>query len=121
MAKVSVISVSGSVVGDQMSETFGATAAISMTNPNAPGGVPTSIALAIGVNTIAIPALSQVAGGFALLQPPAGSSNAKLYKAVSGDAGTPFTAGFIVVPMSVGFTQFVITSTTTETIQIYFG
>jgi hypothetical protein len=77
------------------------------TNPNAPA--PAAAQLAVGTNTILVPSGFTVAR--AMLLPPAGSTNAKTLKGVTGDTGfTGWYGGSMTIPVIAGGT-FVIVST----------
>jgi len=115
MAKISTLSMSGSVQGDTVTESFGA---FTITNAAAPGAVPQNVALASGANTLTVPA----GAVWFMLVPPALSIVTKTLKGVTGDTGVvmapalPFAFGF-----NPGTVSFVITASGAETVQVFWG
>ncbi len=82
MAKVSTIGLSITVTGDGVTEGY-SPPSFPITNNAAPGGVPTTLALAAGDNTIAVPS----GAATMLLIPPSASVLTKKLKGVGGDTG----------------------------------
>lgn len=122
MAKTSTIAVTGSVIGDGISESIGQVIAIQQVNPNAPGGVPVDFVLASGNNTVPVPTKSQGGLGWVMIVCPSGSTIAKTLKGVAGDTGLGFGPNdFVLWGIPPGVTQFVIGSAGVETVQIYWG
>jgi hypothetical protein len=82
MSKTSTVTLTVSVTGDGLSESYALPAVV---NAAAPGGGPSNLALATGFNSIAVPPGSL---GFILI-PPVGSVITKTLKGITGDTGIP--------------------------------
>ena len=89
MAKTSTITITVSETGDGQNSTLGVApqTAVQNTNTASPGGLDTPLVLAIGDNTVAIPAGSQGGLGTLLLRGPAGSAVVLKVKPIAGDTG----------------------------------
>lgn len=116
MAKTSTLGITVSVVGDGLNETLGqAPNLLQIVNAACPGALPQNVALASGLNTIAVPP-----GAVAmLLIPPSNSIVSKVLKGVTGDTGfsmNPALPG--LYPFVAGATSVLITAGSAETVQI---
>lgn len=116
MAKQSTVTLGVSVTGDGLTLGY-SPQGFPLQNPNAPAGVPTSVAIVNGNNTISIPS-----GCIAILiQPPAGSVITKTLKGVAGDTGVPIhTANPTLLSLPSGTSSILIAANGAETLAISF-
>jgi hypothetical protein len=115
MAKQSVLSLCVQVTGDGVKTETYTPPQSPIINNAAPGGVPVSVALSSGNNTVNVP----TGAAYALVVPPMTSTNVKVVKGVNGDTGFTFSNGFVLVPVATVST-FVLNSTAEEAVDISF-
>jgi hypothetical protein len=113
MAKTSTLTVTASVTGDGLAGDSYAPPQGPFVNTSAPQGIPSVVQLGGGSNSLAVPAGAQ----YALLVPPAASTNAKLAKTISGDTGVSFTSSIVLLPVA-GLSTIYCTATAGEALSI---
>lgn len=113
MSKTSTLTITASVVGDGLAGDSYSPPQGPLVNASAPQGIPSVLTLASGANTIPVPTGSQ----YALLVPPAASTNSKQAKTISGDTGVTFTLGVVLLPVG-GLSNIYCTATSIESLSI---
>ena len=115
MAKICTTSLSVTVTGDGVSESF-TPATSPVVNTAAPAGGPVDVSLSSGDNTITVPTGTK---GF-LIVPPSASAVAKKLKGAGGDTGfglAPALPSAIMVP--TGTATIIINAASAETVSIH--
>lgn len=114
MSKTSKFSCAVAVCGDGIVGDTWIPPQSPLSNPNAPGGVPSpSVALSAGLNTIAVPSGSI----YALVSAGVTSANVKNLKTTSGDIGIPITNQMVLIPVT-GLTSIYCQSVGSDSITI---